>query len=354
MDRSSRLVQGQPPRGCCWAIAGSAGASQLAPVMSCRAIPVLATVLLAAGCAGDWPDPPPIPTETLLADHEEWRAYRAGRLVTPPGGAVIWVGLWDLPEGSIRFGSDEALPIVLPAEDAPPLAGTLRREGQVVTLEPAPGAPILLREGDMEGEEPVVETPVVQPLVLENDRSGNVTTLVLGSLGLRVHSEPGTDRLWLRAWDEDSPLRDTFRLPDYFPVRDEWRVTARFEPYEEPRVLRVPDVTGGTVEYQAPGELVFRLDDGREHSLIATAGATSTSYFIMMWDSTATVNTYQGGRYLRADFPDDEGWTTIDFNRTYNAPCVFTPYSVCALPPRENWLPVHVTAGEQRPAVPFY
>ena len=314
---------------------------------------MLVAALIASGCAGDWPDPPAIDTETLLAEHEEWRAYREGRLVEPPGGAVIWVGLWELPQGSVTFGSADEHAIVLPAEDAPPFAGTLSRDGQVVTLEPSAGSPILLREGDMGGEEPVVETPVTGPILLENDRSGNTTTLVLGSLGLRVHSEPGTDRLWLRAWDEDSPKIETFRLPEYFPVTAEWRVAARFEPYDQPEVLRVPDVTGGMVEYEAPGELVFRIGD-REHRLIATAGATSTSYFIMMWDSTATLNTYQGGRYLRADFPDERGWTTIDFNRTYNAPCVFTPHSVCALPPRENWLPLHVTAGEQRPAQPAY
>ena len=117
--------------------------------------------------------------------------------------------------------------------------------------------------------------------------------------------------------------------------------------------LRVPDVTGGTVEYQARGELVFRRD-GREHSLIATAGDNARSFFIMMWDSTAVNDTYQGGRYLQASLPDDDGWSTIDFNRAYNAPCVFTAFSVCALPPRENWLELHVSAGEKRPAKPVY
>ena len=74
----------------------------------------------------------------------------------------------------------------------------------------------------------------------------------------------------------------------------------------------------------------------------------------MMWDSTATTETYQAGRYMRVEMPDEDGWTTIDFNRAYNAPCVFTPFSVCALPPRANWLQLPVTAGEKRPAVPVY
>lgn len=315
-----------------------------------------AALLLAAlsgACGGEWPDPPIVDADVLRTEHEDWRSRREANMVTPPGGAVLWMGLWELPQGTVAFGSDPSLPIVVPAEDAPAFAGTLRRSGQVITLEPTPDSPIAWRRDDPDTEDRVLETVVREPMVLENDRSGNTTVLSLGSLGLRVHSEPGTDRLWLRAWDEDSPQRESFTLPAYFPVEDDWRVAARFEPYDEPEMLRFPDVTGGEVEYRATGTLHFRAG-GDEHSLIATAGESSSSFFILMWDSTATVNTYQGGRYLRADFPDESGWTTIDFNRSYNAPCVFTAYSVCALPPRDNWLQLHVTAGEQRPAQPLY
>ena len=289
-------------------------------------------------CAEAWPAPPPVEEPTFLSEHEEWRASREARAVSPPGGAVLWIGLWDLPAGPTRFGSDADLPIVLPAEDAPPFAGTLIRSGRRVRLHPAPGSGLALYEG----------AGVDEPIELVNDREENPTRLTLGSLGLRVHAEPGTDRLWLRAWDEDMPARDTFTLPDYFPVDTAWRVSARFEAYEEPVVLTVPDVAGGTIEYTAPGDLVFRVGR-REHRLIATAGPRSTSYHLMMWDSTAVTTTYQGGRYLRVPLADEDGWTTIDFNRAYNAPCVFTAYSVCGLPPRENWLALAVTAGEMRP-----
>ena len=83
--------------------------------------------------------------------------------------------------------------------------------------------------------------------------------------------------------------------------------------------------------------------------LIAIAGAKSTRYFVMVWDSTALSQTYPGGRYMTVPLAHDDGRTIIDFNRAYNAPCVFTPYSVCGLPPPENYLPLHVTAGEKRP-----
>ena len=84
---------------------------------------------------------------------------------------------------------------------------------------------------------------------------------------------------------------------EYFSIDPAWRVKARFEPYPAPRPLPLWDVTNGTIEYETPGELVFRRN-GREHRLVAVAGANASRYFILMWDSTATSSTYQGGRYL--------------------------------------------------------
>ena len=294
--------------------------------------------------ADDWPAPPPVALDEFTQEHQEWRANRRERLVRPFSGVVMWMGLWELAQGATPFGSDPALPIVLPEEDSPRLAGTIHRSGQQIRFEPSPGSPLTIREGDR----------LTETTRLQSDRSGNTTYLALGSLGMRIHGEPGTDRLWLRVWDEDSEKRETFALPESYPVDTAWRFTAKFEPYSEPRALRVPDVTSGTIEYQAPGELVFRAN-GREHSLIAVRQSErSTSYFVMIWDSTATVDTYQAGRYLSVPFADDEGWTTIDFNRAYNPPCVFSAFSVCALPPPENRLRLAVTAGERRPDEPAY
>jgi uncharacterized protein (DUF1684 family) len=292
----------------------------------------------------EWPEPSAVVFADFAQEHQEFRENRRERLVRPFSGVVMWMGLWELDQGATPFGSDPDLPIVLPEEDSPPLAGIIHRTGQQTRLEPSAGSPLMIREGDQ----------VAETTELQSDRTGNTTNLALGSLGMRIHGEPGTDRLWLRVWDEDSEKRETFELPEAYPVDTEWRVTAKFEPYPEPRALRVPDVTNGTIEYQTPGELIFQAD-GREHSLIAVLQSErSTSYFVMLWDSTATVDTYQAGRYLNVPLADEDGWTTIDFNRATNPPCVFSAYSVCALPPPENRLRLAVTAGEKRPEKPAY
>ena len=295
-----------------------------------------------AGCVAEpWPEPEPVNEAALLADHDEWRADRRESLVDSAGGAVLWSGLWELPEGRTAFGSDSSLAIVLPPKDSPPLAGHLHRTGGRVRLEPAPDGGLRLADG----------ASVAATLPLQDDRSDSTTVLALGSLGLRIHAERGTSRLWLRAWDADSPKRQSFRLPPYYPVRNEWRAAARLDPYPEPRTFDLADVTDGTVQNVSPGELVFRRA-GRQHRLVAFATENSRNYFVMLWDSTALSGTYQGGRYMRVPFADEDGWTTIDFNRAYNPPCVFTPYSVCSLPPPESRMALTVEAGEKRPATP--
>ena len=309
------------------------------------AVGVLAVAAAGLSCSGEpVRQPPPVDPEVLAAEHEEWRERRQ-RSLASPSGVVSWAGLWELREGPNPFGSDPALRILLPSEDSPPLAGTLHLTAGVegdeaagLRLVPEPASGLALRDGG----------PVDEPIAVAHDRSGNTTFLTLGSLGLRVHAERGTDRLWLRAWDTDSPRAAAFELPSYYPVSNEWRLAARFDPYPEPREVPMADVTGGTVANVSPGELVFHAA-GREHRLIAFGTETSSSYLVMLRDSTAFVDTYQLGRYMRVPVADEDGWTVIDFNRAYNPPCAFTPHSVCSFPPRENRLTVAIRAGEKRP-----
>jgi hypothetical protein len=45
--------------------------------------------------------------------------------------------------------------------------------------------------------------------------------------------------------------------------------------------------------------------------------------------------------------PDAQGQVLLDFNRSYNPPCAFTPFATCPLPPPNNRLDVRVEAGEK-------
>jgi uncharacterized protein (DUF1684 family) len=275
--------------------------------------------------------------EAHEADYAEWREARRSALVRPGSGAVTWVGLWDLPNGSSTIGSDDNSDILLLDESVPLTLGTLVRNDSAIMFTPAPGARPML--GD--------SIPITSTIPVVTDRVRGATVIGVGPYRLRVHGEPGTDRLWVRAWDENYPARDTFVLPESFPLSGDWRVIARFDSFPSMREFRVADIAEGTQAYRSPGELVFRIK-GREHRLAVAADSGSRDYFIMLWDSTALSTTYGAGRYLRVPLADSTGWTVIDFNRTYNPPCVFSAFSTCAFPPPENRLPIAITAGEKR------
>jgi uncharacterized protein (DUF1684 family) len=227
--------------------------------------------------------------------------------------------------------------MVLTGAGVPPRIGTIVRTDSTLRFVPARGVHVTL--GD--------STPITKPIDVVTDRSRGYSIIGVGSVRFRVHGEPGTDRLWVRAWDEEHPGRATFQLPATYPVSADWRVAARFDSFAAVRDFKVADVADGTQSYRSPGELVFRVG-GREYRLAASADSGSRDYFIMLWDSTATTTTYGAGRYLRVPLADSTGWTVIDFNRTYNPPCVFTAFSTCAFPPPENRLPFPITAGEKR------
>jgi hypothetical protein len=76
-------------------------------------------------------------------------------------------------------------------------------------------------------------------------------------------------------------------------------------------------------------------------------GQAGEPLFLVFGDATNGEGTYGGGRFLTADPPDSAGTVVLDFNRATNPPCAFTPYATCPIPPRENVLPVPVTAGEK-------
>jgi uncharacterized protein (DUF1684 family) len=227
--------------------------------------------------------------------------------------------------------------MVLPGADVPRRVGTIVRTSDALRFMPAPGARIM--SGD--------SIHITKTIDLVSDRSRGYSVIGAGSARFRVHGEPGTDRLWVRSWDQEHPRATSFQLPETYPVASAWRFAARFDSFAVVKEFRVADVADGTQSYRAPGELVFRIA-GTEYRLAAAADSGSRDYFIMLWDSTATTTTYGAGRYLRVPIADSTGWTVIDFNRAYNPPCVFTAFSTCAFPPPENRLPLSITAGEKR------
>jgi hypothetical protein len=270
------------------------------------------------------------PEPNYESEIDAFRQAREERLRTPDGWLTL-VGLHWLREGRNPFGSDPENRVILPEGKAPKLAGAFVVEGGRVRLEVVPGVPV------------THEDRPVTSLEVQNDTQGDATILALGSLQFYLIERSG--RLGIRVKDSESEALRKFTGLDYYPIDASWRIEARYDPYDGPRTLEVPNFVGPPTQETSPGALVFDLE-GATYRMDAIPD--DPSYLLVFADSTNGSETYGGGRFLRVELPAEAGLVALDFNKAYNPPCVFTPYATCPLPPPQNKVAAAVRAGEKR------
>ena len=152
------------------------------------------------------------------------------------------------------------------------------------------------------------------------------------------------DRYALRTWDSNAETLKDFTGIDRFPVSKRWRIEARWEPYASPKTIKFATVVDGYLEdHDVPGAAVFTVT-GQEFKLEPVSLGPKRLILIFA-DKTNGKETYGAGRFLFADPPND-GKLVIDFNKSFNPPCAFSPYATCPLPPASNRLPTRIEAGE--------
>lgn len=252
---------------------------------------------------------------SYMGDVERWRAEREQRLRAPDGWLTL-IGLFWLEEGENTVGSAETARVKLPAELAA-RAGVIRKRGARLVWKPVEGPARAIR----------------------TDKSGNPDIISLGRLRLYV-IERGTT-FGVRIKDDQSKARRTFTHLKWYPVREDWLIRARF--VSAPRKMLFGAQAGDKQPVKSPGYVTW-TKDGR--TLRLTPVLEENQLFFVFRDTTAGKTTYPAGRFLYSDLPHN-GVVTLDFNKAYNPPCVFTPFATCPLPPPENHLPVAVEAGEQ-------
>lgn len=282
-------------------------------------------LLAAAGAAGTGAQDTKLEAET-----KAWHEKRLKNLTAEEGWLSL-VGLHWLEPGKNTVGSAEENAVVFPA-NAPKTLGTFTLEGKTVSFEVAKG---------------VQATRAGQPFTggaLKSDLQGEPDVIQVGTL--RFHVIERGDKFGIRVKDPEAKARKEFKGIERYPVSAKWRVDAKFEPFAQPKKIAVPTVLGTVEEMTSYGALVFQID-GKEHRLQPVQDTPESNLFVIFADPTNKKDTYGAGRFVYAD-PPKNGKVTLDFNRSYNPPCAFSPYATCPLPPKENRLAVAIEAGEKR------
>ena len=147
--------------------------------------------------------------------------------------------------------------------------------------------------------------------------------------------------------DPQAELRKNFAWLDFYPPDLDYRVEGTFVAATRSRGGCPWRTSVGTVDTViVPGEAVFTLEGTECVLLPVVDDPADPSFFFVFSDGTNGTETYGAGRFLSATLePGDR--VVLDFNRAYNPPCAFNPYTTCPLPLPENRLAVHVRAGEK-------
>ena len=261
-------------------------------------------------------------------ESRKWRQEREEKLKAEDGWLTV-SGLYWLKEGANSFGASKTERIALPVGSAPAKVGTLELANGTVTLKVADGVDVRVKD------QPVRE------FEMRFDGEKQPESFNVGSLKLSVIKRG--ERFGLRVRDKNSRARREFNGLRWFPARESYRVTASFIPDENPKQITIMNVLGDELKMKSPGTLSFELH-GKTYRLRPVI-EDDKKLFIIFRDLTAGKTTYGAGRYLYADLPQD-GKVVLDFNRSENPPCAFTLYATCPLPPRQNFLPVAINAGE--------
>ena len=259
-----------------------------------------------------------------------WHKERIENLKKENGWLNL-AGLYWLKEGENTFGTNPKNDIVFPKGTAPGTIGILTLKNGVVTAKINPHLKV------------VSDGSLVQTKRLRDDTSGDPTIMNLGHLRWFIIKRSGKYGVRLR--NLNSKLLDEFTGIETFPIDEDWKITAKFEPYNPPKKISIPSIIGTVEEDNTPGALVFEKN-GDEYKLDVIE--EGDEFFIIFADETSGEETYGAGRFLYTDRPNSNGNVILDFNKAYNPPCAFTPYATCPLPPKQNYLKLKITAGEKK------
>jgi uncharacterized protein (DUF1684 family) len=263
---------------------------------------------------------------------EEWRQQREQSLRAPDGWLSVIALAW-LNPGANTIGTKVTNSIVLPA-------GSTKTQNETLTMDKT----MVFLEKSAANDITVNDAPVTARTPLRSDKKGNKEDIVrIGRLLATVIDRSG--RLGLRIKDPESPERKHFAGLQWFDIKNEWQVVAKYRPVAKPYSYK--NVIGQTLHSEnGQGELRFILH-GQEFRLLVEGDAKKEGVSIVFNDLSNGKTTYGGGRFLDTE-PFQGTEVDLDFNRAYNPPCAFTKYATCPLAPSENHLKLAVEAGEKR------
>lgn len=139
----------------------------------------------------------------------------------------------------------------------------------------------------------------------------------------------------------------------FFPVSSNYNVTCTFEKITDSIGFTMTTSAKTLKHYFKYGRLGFTIDGTQYYLFVYQSSDLMQTeqyrnyLFVPFTDATTGDESYGSGRYLEFYIADIQNNTLhLDFNKAYNPYCAYSPNYKCPIPPKENFLPVAIKAGE--------
>jgi uncharacterized protein len=192
-----------------------------------------------------------------------------------------------------------------------------------------------------------------------------ILTIVLSSCGrnyspeqknyiAKIEKERAEKNEWMKN-DPSSPFnrkgKAGFHDLNYFDVDPAYIFKSKLYEYEPKDTVVYYGTKGDARKAVRYGYVGVTLE-GQSRKINVYEGSTAGGeiyYSIWFTDKTTNNETYGVGRYIDFEKVDDTAHVyEIDFNNAYNPYCAYTPNYSCAIPTKEDYIPVEINTGEKK------
>lgn len=257
---------------------------------------------------------------------DNWKSKRYNALFAEDGYLNL-AGLFLLESGNYTLGSSDSNDFVFPS-DFPEKLGTINVNDSIVSFD------YLI---DINYRDSISLRKISYHIKEKN------VYFSWNTFRWYIHSDPGVMSIRLR--DLSHPMLNEKLNIDFFQPNKSLVLHGKFIEYDLIKSRKTNNIIGAEFSEPVPGVIKFKIKN-KEFSLEPTI-APSGNFFVVFADETNGKQTYGGGRFLYINPPDNNGNVLINFNKSYNPPCVFSSFTTCPLPSAFNTLSIPINAGEK-------
>ena len=159
---------------------------------------------------------------------------------------------------------------------------------------------------------------------------------------------------WMKN-DPDSPfdLKSNVEFHDlnYFDVDPKFVFSSKLYFYDKKDTITIFGTKGEPRNVLRIGFLKINYE-GKDYKVNVYEGQTiNGNVYHSIWFTDLTTNneTYGVGRYLDFELNEDPNYIyKVDFNLAYNPYCAYSAEYSCAIPTKEDYIPIKILAGEKK------